>query len=50
MTTDVLCAKFDELITPTALALSGAEVAARLEGFHQLESIDDFLEPFLAAM
>jgi 2-methylcitrate dehydratase PrpD len=49
MTTQVLCAKFDELIKPTGLGMKGADTAEQLQSFEDLENIDDFLAPFLGA-
>jgi 2-methylcitrate dehydratase PrpD len=49
MTTQVLCAKFDELIKPTGLEMTGAEISGQLKDFEHLEKIDDFLAPFLCA-
>jgi 2-methylcitrate dehydratase PrpD len=44
-----LADKFDQLIGPTGASFSGTEIAERLAGFHELETLDEFLQPFLAA-
>lgn len=41
--------KFDQLVEPTGAAFSGADIAARLAGFHELATLDEFLQPFIEA-
>lgn len=43
-----LAEKFDQLAGPTGAELRGADVAERIAHFHKLETLDDFLQPFLA--
>lgn len=50
MTTDALIAKFDELIAPTGLPVTGVITADQLEGFADLEQLDEFIGPFLRTM
>ena len=43
-----LIAKFDELVAPTGLALTGRDVAARIGRLPAAPNLDELLAPFLA--
>jgi 2-methylcitrate dehydratase PrpD len=50
MTTEALRAKFDELIEPTGLGLSGQGICKQLQAFESLDGLAGFLAPFTGSL